>query len=397
MMRTAAVRGASSEHGFDYDIFVIGGGSGGVRASRMASSAGAKVGLCEMPYDPISSDRTGGLGGTCVIRGCVPKKLFVFGSGFSADFEDASGFGWVLSEPKLDWKRLLDAKLKETERLNGIYERLLDGSGVTSYVGAGKLLDNHTVEITGQEGSKESVTARDILIATGGRAYVPDIPGAELGITSDEALNLTELPKKMVIVGSGYIAVEFAGIFAGLGVEVDLVYRQTLPLRGFDDDIRSTVYSNLKERGINQISSCQLVSLDKQSDGRLLLRTSTEELETDVVIFATGRIPNTTRPKLGLESVGVELSATGAIKVDEYSRTTVSNIWAVGDVTDRVNLTPVALMEGMAFVDTVVRGNPTKPDYENIPCAVFSQPPVATVGLSENDAIMRGPDRKSVV
>lgn len=234
------------------------------------------------------------------------------------------------------------------------------------------------------------MTARNILIATGGRAHVPDIPGAHLGITSDEALNLQELPKTIVIVGSGYIAVEFAGIFAGLGVQVDLVYRQVLPLRGFDDDIRSTVKSNLQSRGIKQHPESQIVSMLRGHDGRITIETTGGNLSADVVMFATGRIPNTSRPCLGLEGVGVGISETGAIKVDEYSKTTVDNIWAIGDVTDRVNLTPVALMEGMAFVDTVVKGIPTVPDYTNIPCAVFSQPPVATVGLSEQDAIKHG-------
>ncbi|CEG00904.1 Pyridine nucleotide-disulphide oxidoreductase,class I, active site [Ostreococcus tauri] len=374
---------------YDFDIFVIGGGSGGVRASRLASTAGAKVGLCEMPYDPVSSEQTGGLGGTCVIRGCVPKKLFVFGSEFSAQFEDATGFGWDIASSKFDWQRLLNAKMQEIQRLNGIYKKLLHGSGVTTFEGAGKLIDEHTVEISGKK-STERITARDILIATGGRAHVPDIPGAHLGITSDEALSLLELPEKILIIGSGYIAVEFAGIFAGLDVTVDLVYRQPLPLRGFDDDLRRTVKTNLQSRGITQHADCQVFSLSKDDTGRLAVETTTGVLKTDVVLFATGRVPNTSRPSLGLDTVGVDISVTGAIKVDEYSRTNVSNIWAVGDVTNRVNLTPVALMEGMAFVDTVVKGVPTKPEYDNIPCAVFSQPPVASVGLSEQDAIARG-------
>ena len=219
---------------------------------------------------------------------------------------------------------------------------------------------------------------------------MPDIPGADLGITSDEALNLQELPKRIVIVGSGYIAVEFAGIFAGLGVQVDLVYRQLLPLRGFDDDVRSTVQANLQSRGIKQHTESQVKSMLRGDDGRINIETTGGVLEADVVMFATGRVPNTSRPSLGLENVGVDVSETGAIKVDEYSRTNVENIWAVGDVTNRVSLTPVALMEGMAFVDTVVKGIPTRPDYTNIPCAVFSQPPVASVGLSEQDAIKHG-------
>jgi len=356
----------------------------------MASSAGAKVGLCEMPFDLISSERAGGLGGTCVIRGCVPKKLFVYGSSFSSEFSDAAGYGWHVDKPRLDWEKLLFAKAKEVERLNGVYKRLLDNSDVKLHEGSGKLIDAHTIEITAKTGSTERVTARDILIATGGKAFKPDIPGAHLGITSDEALSLETLPDRITIIGSGYIAVEFAGIFKGLGVDVDLIFRQALPLRGFDEDIRSTVDLNLRTRGINLYSNCEPTSLEQIAPGHFELQTSGNMLHTNLVIFATGRVPNTSRPDLGLNDVGVKLSQSGAIIVDSYSRTSVSNIWAVGDVTDRVNLTPVALMEGMAFVDTVVRSTPSMPDYSNIPCAVFSQPPVATVGLSEQDAISKG-------
>jgi len=240
------------------------------------------------------------------------------------------------------------------------------------------------------QGYKQNFTARDILIATGSRAFKPDIPGAHLGITSDEALSLNKLPKKITIIGSGYIAVEFAGIFKGFGADVDLMFRQPLPLRGFDEDVRSTVNSNLKARGINLLPNCEPVSVAISPSGQYEVHTTADTVYTDLVIFATGRVPNTTRPDLGLKDIGVKLSESGAVIVDDYSRTGINNIWAVGDVTNRVNLTPVALMEGMAFVDTVVRGIPTKPDYTSIPCAVFSQPPVATVGLTEQDAIAKG-------
>ena len=383
---------AMEKHDFDYDIFVIGGGSGGVRASRMSSTAGAKVGLVELPFNPISSDTQGGLGGTCVIRGCVPKKLFVFGSGFKAEFEDAAGFGWdVDPNPKLNWSKLLEAKTKEITRLNGIYGRLLDGSGVTAYEGAGKLLDKHTVEITKADNTKEKVTAQNILIATGGRAVRPDIPGKELGIDSDDALSLDKLPKRVSIVGSGYIAVEFAGIYQGLGCEVDLIFRQPLPLKGFDKEIRENVFNTLKLRGINVCESTTPESLKEDGKGNIdLTLSSGKTINTEVVMFATGRAPNTTRPDIGLKNAGVELDSAGAIKVDKYSRTNIPSIYAVGDVTNRINLTPVALMEGMAFVETVVRGNDKEPDYENVPCAVFCQPPVACIGLTEEQAIAEG-------
>jgi glutathione reductase (NADPH) len=389
---TTTTTAAMEKHDFDYDIFVIGGGSGGVRASRMASTAGAKVGLVELPFNPISSNTQGGLGGTCVIRGCVPKKLFVFGSGFKAEFEDAAGFGWdVDPNPKLNWSKLLEAKTKEITRLNGIYGRLLDGAGVTAYEGGGKLLDKHTVEITKADNTKETVTAQNILIATGGRAVRPDIPGKELGIDSDDALSLEKLPKKVAIVGSGYIAVEFAGIYQGLGCEVDLIFRQPLPLKGFDTEIRENVMNTLKSRGINVHESTTPESLKEDGKGGIDFALSGgKTINTEVVMFATGRAPNTTRPDIGLKDVGVELDSADAIKVDKYSRTNIPNIYAVGDVTNRINLTPVALMEGMAFVETVVRGNDKEPDYENVPCAVFSQPPVACVGLTEEQAIAEG-------
>ena len=359
----------------------------------MSSAAGAKVGLVELPYNAISSATTGGLGGTCVIRGCVPKKLLVYGASFEAEFRDAVGFGWDHGEkmPEFSWERLISAKTDEIERLNGIYGRILDNAGVEKFEGAGRVVGPHEVEVTAADGTKKTYTAKNILLAPGGRAWYPSIPGADLGITSDEALALQSQPKRVLVIGGGYIAVEFAGIFAGLGSETKIAYRADLPLRGFDEEVRSTVATNLEGRGIEVMAKVNPVSVTKNDDGSLSVEMDNgETVVTDCLMWATGRVPNTDRPDLGLKEVGVELDGKGAVKVDEYSQTTVPSIWAVGDVTNRVNLTPVALMEGMAFKDTVVLGKPTKPDYENIPSAVFCQPPVATVGMTEAQAIDAG-------
>ena len=359
----------------------------------MSSAAGAKVGLVELPYNAISSATQGGLGGTCVIRGCVPKKLLVYGSAFESEFRDAQGFGWDHGDamPTFSWEKLISAKTGEIERLNGIYGRILDNAGVEKFEGSGKVISPHEVEITEADGTKKVVSAKTILLAPGGRAWYPNIPGADLGITSDEALAFETQPKRVVVVGGGYIAVEFAGIFAGFGSEVKIMYRADLPLRGFDEEVRQTVANNLETRGIDVLNGVNPKSIVKNDDGSLTLEVDDgTKIETDVVMWATGRVPNTDRPDLGLKEVGVELDAKGAVVVDEYSKTTVDSIYAVGDVTNRVNLTPVALMEGMAFKDTVVLGKPTKPDYENIPSAVFCQPPVATVGMTEEQAVAAG-------
>lgn len=359
----------------------------------MSSAAGAKVGLVELPYNAISSATAGGLGGTCVIRGCVPKKLLVYGASFEAEFRDAVGFGWDHGEkmPEFSWERLISAKTDEIERLNGIYGRILDNAGVEKFEGAGRVVGPHEVEVTAADGTKKTYTAKNILLAPGGRAWYPSIPGADLGITSDEALALQSQPKRVLVIGGGYIAVEFAGIFSGLGSETKIAYRADLPLRGFDEEVRSTVATNLEARDIEVMAKVTPVSVTKNDDGSLSVEMDNgETVVTDCLMWATGRVPNTDRPDLGLKEVGVELDAKGAVKVDEYSQTTVDSIWAVGDVTNRVNLTPVALMEGMAFKDTVVLGKPTKPDYENIPSAVFCQPPVATVGMTEAQAIDAG-------
>ncbi|CAK9175628.1 unnamed protein product [Ilex paraguariensis] len=372
---------------YDFDLFVIGAGSGGVRAARFSSQYGAKkVGICELPFHPISSEVIGGVGGTCVIRGCVPKKILVYGASFGPELEDARNYGWEVNE-KIDfnWKKLLQKKTEEIVRLNGIYKRLLSNAGVKLFEGEGKVVGPNDVEVTQLDGTKLCYSAKHILIATGSRAQRPPIPGQELAITSDEALSLDELPKHVVILGGGYIAVEFASIWRGMGATVDLCFRKELPLRGFDDEMRTLVARNLEGRGINLHPRTSLTELVKTEDGIKAVTDHGEELVADVVLFATGRAPNTKR--LNLDAVGVELDRAGAVKVDEYSRTSIPSIWAIGDVTNRINLTPVALMEGTCFAKTVFGGEPSKPDYSNVPCAVFCIPPLSVVGLSEEEAI----------
>lgn len=371
---------------FDYDLFTIGAGSGGVRASRMSASFGAKVAVCELPFHPISSEGLGGCGGTCVIRGCVPKKILVYGASFRGEFEDSKNFGWdIHGDITFDWKRLIENKTKEISRLNGVYKRILAGAGVTLFEGAGKVIDPHTVEVLLTSGETKRYTSRNILIATGGRAVLLDIPGKELAITSDEALSLEEFPRRSVIVGGGYIAVEFAGIYNGMGSQVDLFYRKEAPLRGFDDEMRSVVAKNLEGRGVNLHPNTNIVKIEKVEGGLKAYTDSGQEIETDVVLLAVGRKPNT--KALNLSAVGVELLKDGAVKVNEYSQTNIPSIWAVGDVTNRINLTPVALMEGTCLAKSLFGGQKSKPDYENIPCAVFSIPPLSVVGLSEQEAI----------
>ncbi|KAL3620056.1 hypothetical protein CASFOL_034968 [Castilleja foliolosa] len=374
------------ENHYDFDLFVIGAGSGGVRASRFSAQNGAKVGICELPFHPISSEVIGGVGGTCVIRGCVPKKILVYGASYGPELEDARNYGWELNERNdFNWKKLLQKKTEEIVRLNGIYKRLLSNAGVKLFEGEGRVVGPNEVELIQLDGTKINYSAKNILIATGSRAQRPPIPGQELAITSDEALSLEELPKRAVVLGGGYIAVEFASIWRGMGSTVDLCFRKELPLRGFDDEMRAAVARNLEGRGINLHPRTTLTELVKTEHGIKVRTDHGEEIVADVVLFATGRAPNTKR--LNLEAVGVELDKTGAVKVDGYSRTNIPSIWAIGDVTNRMNLTPVALMEGTCFAKTVFGGEPTEPDYGHIPCAVFCIPPLSVVGLSEEQAI----------
>ena len=359
---------------YDYDLFVIGAGSGGVRAARLASMARARVAVAEESR----------VGGTCVIRGCVPKKFMVYASEFSRLFEDARGYGWTFGEPRFDWPEFRSRRDMEVSRLSGLYEANLAKAGCDLIRGRAVFEDAHTLRIEGEH--PRTVTADKVLIAAGGRPKLPDdVPGIEHALTSDDIFDLETLPRSLLIVGGGYIAVEFACIFHGLGVDVTLAYRGTNLLRGFDDDVRSHVAEELKSRGLNVALACEHERLEKLPDGRIrshVLRA--KPIETDVVMLATGREPHVRG--LGLEAAGVELNARGAVKVDAYSQTTAANIWAVGDVTDRINLTPVAIREGAAFAETVFRGNPTAFDHADVPTSVFSQPPVGVVGLTEAQA-----------
>ncbi|WP_341365525.1 glutathione-disulfide reductase [Yoonia sp. BS5-3] len=355
---------------FDYDLFVIGGGSGGVRAARVAAATGAKVALAEEFR----------MGGTCVIRGCVPKKLMVFASGYSEMFEDARAYGWELQEGAFDWTQFRTKLHAELDRLEGIYRRLLGNSDVTIFDARASIKDPHSVQLsTGQ-----TISAKHIIVATGGRPVVPDIPGAEHGITSNDIFLLDEMPKSILIVGGGYIASEFAGILNGLGVAVTQFYRGDQILRGFDDEARSVVADGMRAKGVDLQLQTNVAQMEKRGDGIWVKDTNGVEKSYDQVMFATGRAPNS--DGLGLEEAGVTLGRGGAILVDDYSQTKTPSIFAIGDVTDRVQLTPVAIREGMAFVETVFKGNPTKVDHALIPSAVFTQPELGTVGLTEEEA-----------
>lgn len=377
----------------EYDLVTIGAGSGGVRASRFAAQYyNAKVAVVELPFGFVSSDDIGGAGGTCVIRGCVPKKLLVYGAMFNEEFNDAIGFGWMAQRPPHDWKALIANKSKEITRLNSVYNNLLKNAGVDYLEGKGSLVDAHTVKVSLPDGSEQLLKAKNILIATGGAPSKLDIEGAEHAITSDEALALENLPDKSVlIVGSGYIAVEFAGIFQGLGAQVHLMYRADKPLRGFDEECRAQVQENLGKRGITCHPGELPTKIVKKGENSYTVTYRAgkdgpeQTMDVGLVMMATGRHPRV--ESLNLQAVGVEQDDKGAIKVNELSQTCVPGVWAIGDVTNRVNLTPVALMEGMAFAKTCFGGVPTQPDYQNIASAVFCQPPLASVGLSEEQAI----------
>ncbi len=357
---------------YDYDLFVIGGGSGGVRAARMSASYGARVALCEELY----------LGGTCVNVGCVPKKLFVYGSHFSADRKEAAGFGWSVAEPEFDWKRLIANKDREIGRLNGVYRGLLENAGVRVIDGRGSLVDAHTVKV-----GEEQFSAEYVLVATGGWPVVPEVPGSEHVITSNEVFFLEELPRHALIVGGGYTAVEFACIFRGFGAQVTQVHRGPMILRGFDDDARSFVAQEMSKKGID-LRFDTTVDLIEKKDGQLHATLSDgSALTADILLCATGRAPNTSG--MGLEALGVKLGPRGGIEVDEHYRSSVPSIFALGDVIDKVQLTPVALAEGMAVARTLFQDTPSTVDYENIATAVFSQPPLGTVGLTEEEARAR--------
>lgn len=355
---------------FDYDLFVIGAGSGGVRASRMSTSQGAKVGIAEESR----------IGGTCVIRGCVPKKLLVYGSKFAEAFEDAAAYGWTVGERSFSWPALIANKDTEIDRLNRVYISLLKNAGVEIHPSRAVFLDPHTLQV-----GDRRVTAKYILIATGGRPTVPSIPGIEHAITSDDAFHLRDLPRRIAVVGGGYIAVEFAGIFHGLGAETSLLYRGEQILRGFDDDVRHHLAAEMKKKGVGIECRTEVKRIARRDDGALDLELGGgRKLTVDAVMYATGRSPNTRG--LGLDNAGVTMREDGVVPVDGFSQTNVPHIYAIGDVTNRVQLTPVAIKEGMAFAATVFGGRPTRADHSDVPTAVFSQPEVGTVGLGEAEA-----------
>jgi len=354
---------------YDYDLITIGAGSGGVRASRLSGGYGARVAICE-------EDR---VGGTCVLRGCIPKKLLIYGAHYADHMQDAVRYGWTIEGAFHDWAKLINNKNSELDRLNQIYLNILESNNVELKEGRGRLIDDHTVEVGGKK-----ITGKNILIAVGGWPSMPDIPGIRHAISSNEALELSQLPKKMVIVGGGYIAVEFAGIFSSLGVDVTEIIRADLILRGFDIDMRTSLSEEMSKRGIVIRKKTQVKKISKDSKSLYLHLDNGEMLKTDCVMYATGRKPNTNG--LGLELAGVDLRENGSIVVDEFNRTSQTNIYAIGDVTDRIQLTPVAIQEGHALAEALFNNNTRKVDYSNVPSAVFSNPPIATVGMTEKEA-----------
>jgi glutathione reductase (NADPH) len=354
---------------YDFDMITIGAGSGGVASSRRAGAYGARVAIVEELR----------VGGTCVLRGCVPKKLLVYGAQFADAFADAAGFGWSVPPADFSWPSLIAAKDKELDRLNQIYINMLNNARVEIMDARGVVVDPHTVEVGGR-----AYTAENILIAVGGWPETPDIPGIEHVISSNEALDLPSLPKRVVIVGGGYIAVEFAGIFNGFGSEVVEIIRREEVLRGFDEDIRVYLGQEMKGRGIDIRGGTQVARIEKTAGAYAVHTTDGGKIETDCVMYATGRKPNTAG--MGLAEAGVELTRNGAVVVDQWQRSTVPSIYAVGDVTDRINLTPVAIAEGRAIAETLYNNNPMTMDHADVPSAVFSQPPVSVVGLNEEEA-----------
>ena len=363
---------SDSASSFDFDLFVIGGGSGGVRAGRIAAGHGARVGVAEAWR----------FGGTCVIRGCVPKKLLVYASRFADDFADARGFGWTVEPPRFDWTALISAKDKEIARLEAIYQQNLEKSSATTFAQHARIDGPNTIRLA----DGQRFTARHILIATGGQPAMPaDLPGVELALSSNEIFDLPALPRRVAIVGAGYIGLEFATILAGLGAETTLIYRRSKPLHGFDDDLVEELVTALQGRDIALRPSTSLQRLVREPDGRVRLELSAgEPLVVDQVLLATGRTPATTG--LGLETVGVATDKRGAIQVDADGRTSVPGIWAIGDVTDQMNLTPVAIRQGHAFADSAFSDKPWRADLAHVPTAVFTTPEIGTVGLTETQA-----------
>ncbi len=356
---------------FDYDLFTIGAGSGGVRTSRVASAYGARVAVAEEHK----------VGGTCVIRGCVPKKMLVYGAHFAEDLEDAKHFGWDIPNCTFDWIKLRDNVLNDVDRLNGIYSQTLENAGVEIIHQRATISGPH--EVTLADGTKK--TAKHILVATGARPHVPDCPGHELGITSNEAFHLDAIPRRILIAGAGYIANEFAGIFHQFGAKVTLINRTDQLLRGYDESLRDRLLQISIMKGIDFRFHADFRGIEKTDEGCLRVSmTGHEPIDVDAVLFATGRVPNV--EGLGLEKVGIELDDKNAIKVDDYSKTSVDHIYAIGDVTNRMQLTPVAIREGQAFADTMFGGTPRTVDYSCVPSAVFSHPPIASVGLTEAQA-----------
>jgi glutathione reductase (NADPH) len=354
---------------YDYDLFTIGAGSGGVRASRMSAAFGAKVAVAEERY----------LGGTCVNVGCIPKKLLVYASHYGDDFDDLAGYGWTVGERHFDWPTLIANKNREIQRLNGVYRKILADAGADLIEAHAEVLDPHTVSVEGKQ-----ISAKYILVAVGSWPTVPQFPGSEFAITSNEAFYLPTLPKRVIVVGGGYIGVEFAGIFHGLGAQTTELYRGELFLRGFDDDIRKTLAEEMRKRGIDLKFNADIRRIEKNGDLLKADLTDGSSIDVDQILYATGRGSKT--PILGLERTGVKLKPNGAVVVDEYSKSTVDSIYAIGDCTDRMMLTPVAIAEGMALANTLFNGKPTKPNYLNVPTAVFSTPSCATVGLTEAHA-----------
>ena len=357
---------------YDYDLVVIGAGSGGVRAARMSAQYGARVAVIEERF----------LGGTCVNVGCVPKKLFVYGAHMAEDFEDAAGFGWTVPAPTFAWNTLIRNKNAEIERLNGIYGNLLNQAGVTLLEGRGVLTDPHTVEVNGK-----AHTAAHILVATGSRPFKPDVPGIEHAVVSDAMFYLEKLPERIIVGGGGYIAIEFAGILNGFGSQVTQLYRGPLFLRGFDDDVRALLAEEVRKKGVDLRFNTNLKRLEKTGDTLLATLSDDSTLETDLVLCAMGRVPNTAG--LGLQEVGVTLSDNGGVEVNDAFASSVPHIHALGDVIDRIQLTPVAIAEAMVLSANLFGAGGQTMDYENIPSAVFSQPPLGTVGLTESQAVAR--------